>query len=88
MKRIEVITEANGLQAKEVNPYGCYGGNRPHPMDFEDKDEFAQRHQQFEDYESKLRMFEIELGVLKGFTPHRKHDAEILENGKIKILVN
>lgn len=102
MQTLEVIIESCGTKAKEVNPHGCYGGNKPHPMDFDDREEFRDRLSKFEEYQSKLRTFDIEMGqinpfkaenfsygefgAIKGFSPGKKFNAEILETGKIKIM--
>jgi len=36
---------------KPTNPFACYGNQRPHPMDFDDKDEYIVRIMKYDNWE-------------------------------------
>jgi hypothetical protein len=95
---IEVLILEDGLHAKEVNRFGS-----EKPKKFIGESSPAQhgvRVRQWEDAESRLRIFDID--SVRGFLfvveasgatpaitwvkPLEKHKAEILPSGKIKIL--
>ena len=97
MKTIDVIIQEDGKTAKELNPFACYGTGKPHPMDFDDHEEFEHRLHKWYEAEEKIKMFYIEsvsmfgdivladpnyLKILSGHI----NEAEILENGKLKLL--
>lgn len=100
MKTIEVIIQEDGKTAKEINPFACYGTQTPHIMDFDTKEEWGERFCKWRDAEKTLTVFEIEsvTNVLGEVHPVKhyqleriagtKEKAEILENGKIKLLFN
>lgn len=92
---IEVIVLEDGLHAKEVNRYGA---EKPKKYVFESSPaQYGVRVRQWEDAESRLRIFEIESFDFNGRN-HRMsqtamrlnktivHKAEILPSSKIKIL--
>lgn len=64
METIKVTIHPDGKTAKELNPFACYETRMPHPMDFDDEDEFQDRMSKWVDAEKKLKTYEIESATL------------------------
>ncbi len=99
--RLFIIDEENGVAnktAKELNPFACYETQMPHPMDFDDNEEFQHRISKWMDAEKKIKTYVIESAtIVNGDVSDIKNfyithligkviKAEVLGNGNLKLI--